>query len=383
MCGIALIISNSENLVDSSLSSFQANLAHRGPDGSNILKEKTNNKYIGFAHTRLSIIDLSSSGNQPMVDTNCGNIIVFNGEIYNYSNLRKQIEELGEVFHSNSDTEVLLKGYKHWGIQELLNKIRGMYAFCLYDKGLNEIFAVRDPLGIKPLYYAYDGNNFVCSSEIKPIISLGIFSDKILTSSIDSFLSYGSVQPPNTIYESVKTLLPASMMNFRLEEKFNLSISSFWNWNEHVNKDINSIKNISSALDESIDRHLVSDVPVGVLLSGGYDSSAIALLASRMSNRQLDSYTLSFADNKEMSENINAKEIADYCGIENHSLIISNQDIIDSFDEFFVSMDQPSDDGFNVFIISRLLKQYGNKVFLHWEELIIWRVSSLKIFLKQ
>ena len=141
---------------------------------------------------------------------------------------------------------------------------------------------------------------------------------------------------------------------FQVRGKFNLSISSFWNWNEHVNKDINSIKNISSALDESIDRHLVSDVPVGVLLSGGYDSSAIALLASRMSNRQLDSYTLSFADNKEMSENINAKEIADYCGIENHSLIISNQDIIDSFDEFFVSMDQPSDDGFNVFIISRL-----------------------------
>ena len=158
-------------------------------------------------------------------------------------------------------------------------------------------------------------------------------------------------------------------MNFKLRKI--QSVNFFiWNWNEHVNKDINSIKNISSALDESIDRHLVSDVPVGVLLSGGYDSSAIALLASRMSNRQLDSYTLSFADNKEMSENINAKEIADYCGIENHSLIISNQDIIDSFDEFFVSMDQPSDDGFNVFIISRLLKQYGNKVFLHgWEEM--------------
>lgn len=365
MCGIALIISNSDAVVNSSLDSFQVGLAHRGPDGSSALKEKVNSTFIGFAHTRLSIIDLSSSGNQPMIDPLNGNVIIFNGEIYNYLDLKEDLIESGEVFESNSDTEVLLKGFKLWGIKKLLHKARGMYGFCLYDKEHNEIFIIRDPLGIKPLYYAYDGDNFVCASEIKSIISLNIFSNKILRSSIDSYLAYGSVQPPNTIYESVKILLPGHMLQFKVSSEINIFPNLYWEWDEHTNKEDISIDNISSALDTSVSRHLVSDVPVGVLLSGGYDSTAIALLASQLSSNSVCSYTLSFADNKGMSENINARKIANFCGIQNESLIVSNQDIIDSFDNFFISMDQPSDDGFNVFIISRMLKQYGNKVFLH------------------
>ncbi len=365
MCGIALILSNSEGLVDSSLDSFQTGLAHRGPDGSSTLKEKINNTFIGFAHTRLSIIDLSSSGDQPMVDSLNGNVIIFNGEIYNYLDLKEDLIKSGEVFESNSDTEVLLKGYKLWGIKKLLYKTRGMFGFCLYDKEHNEIFIIRDPLGIKPLYYAYDGSNFVCASEVKSIISLNIFSNKILRSSIDSYLAYGSVQPPNTIYESVKILLPGHMLQFKVSSEINISPYSYWEWDGYINKENISIDNISSALDTSVSRHLVSDVPVGVLLSGGYDSTAIALLASQLTSNSICSYTLSFADNKAMSENINAKKIADFCGIQNEALIVSNQDIIESFDSFFISMDQPSDDGFNVFIISKMLKQFGNKVFLH------------------
>ena len=362
MCGYAVVISKSSNVVSSALKSFDNHLSHRGPDDSGEMQVQVGNKYIGFGHRRLSILDLTSKGKQPIQDSTSGNIIVFNGEIYNFISLKDSLKSLGETFNSNSDTEVILKGYKVWGVKKLLKKINGMFSFCIWDNNLKELIIVRDPLGIKPLYFHNHNGTFICASEVKSIINSGLVSDALDIQSIDSFLAYGSVQPPKTIYADVNSLMPGHIIRYSLLSD-HIDIKRYWAWDTN-DSDIH-LDDISNAFEKSIKRNLVSDVPIGILLSGGYDSTAMALLASRYSSQEVNSYTLAFSDNKAYSENINAKKIADFCGIDHSSIYIESSDIESSFPDYFRAMDQPSEDGFNVYLISKFLKETGKKVFLH------------------
>ena len=362
MCGYAVVISKSPNVVNTALKTFDKNLSHRGPDDCGDSVIQAENKYIGFAHRRLSILDLSSNGKQPMLDGVSENIIVFNGEIYNFSLLQNELKSLGETFNSNSDTEILLKGYRAWGIKELLKKINGMFSFCIWDSSLRQLIIVRDPLGIKPLYFFNNEETFICASEVKSIINSGIVSNTIDIQSIDSFLAYGSIQPPRTIYADVECLIPGHIIRYTLESN-HIDIKRYWSWS---NDDFEvGIDDISNSFEKSIKRNLVSDVPLGILLSGGYDSTAMAFLASKYSKQEVNSYTLAFSDNKSYSENINAKKIADFCGISHMTINISSKDIESSFSDYFDAMDQPSEDGLNVYLISKFLKETGKKVFLH------------------
>lgn len=362
MCGYAVVISKSSNVVNAALKTFDKNLSHRGPDDFGDTIIQADNKYIGFAHRRLSILDLSSNGKQPMLDSVSANIIVFNGEIYNFSLLQNELKSLGETFNSNSDTEILLKGYRVWGIEKLLKKINGMFSFCIWDNSLRQLIIVRDPLGIKPLYFFNDEDTFICASEVKSIINSRIVSNTLDVQSIDSFLAYGSIQPPRTIYADVESLIPGHIIRYTLESN-NINIKRYWSWsNDDFEADIDDI---SDSFEKSIKRNLVSDVPLGILLSGGYDSTAMAFLASKYSKQEVNSYTLAFSDNKSYSENINAKKIADFCGIRHKTINISLKDIESSFSDYFDAMDQPSEDGLNVYLISKFLKETGKKVFLH------------------
>ena len=362
MCGYSVIVSKSSNAVSSAINSFDSNLSHRGPDDSGKIIIGAGNKYIGFGHRRLSILDLSARGNQPMQEGTSGNIIVFNGEIYNFKSLQDSLRSSGETFNSNSDTEVILKGYRLWGIEKLLKKINGMFSFCIWDNKLNELVIIRDPLGIKPLYFHNHNGTFVCASEVKSIIKSGLVSNEIDIQSIDSFLAYGSVQPPRTIYTDIKSLMPGHIIRYSLERDY-IDIKRYWSWN--VDDAEITLDDISKAFENSIKRNLVSDVPIGILLSGGYDSTAMALLASRFSKQEVNSYTLAFSNNKAYSENISAKKIADFCGIAHSTINISSEDIESLFSNYFTSMDQPSEDGLNVYLISKFLRKTGKKVFLH------------------
>ena len=209
MCGIGVIIDDSPKRVRGTLLTFLETQAHRGPDdaGEQVLTTMSGTT-IGFAHRRLSIIDLSASGHQPMIDEQ-GNVIVYNGEIYNHREIADELRRKGEHFLSTSDTEVLLRAYSYYGTEELLNKLRGMFAFALWDAKKQKLLVARDPMGIKPLYYTGEnGGYFACASEAKALVGAGLVDGTIDRRGLDSFLAYGSVTAPLTIWRGVSALMP-------------------------------------------------------------------------------------------------------------------------------------------------------------------------------
>lgn len=363
MCGIGLVLNASEPRVIQVLAAFNGALAHRGPDdeGSLILETKAG-LTLGFSHRRLSILDLSSAGHQPMIDHSSGNVIVFNGEIYNHQELAMELTLRGHRFVSSSDTEVLLAAYKYFGSAEFLQRLRGMFAFAIWDAQQQRILIARDPCGIKPLYYSVRRGVFACASEAKAIVKAGIVDGSIDAKALDSFLAFGSVQAPLCIYEGVHCLLPGHMMWVNSEGDAGQQ-ESFWDW--HIGSVDGGQQAISSSLSESMKRHLVSDVPVGVLLSGGFDSTAIATLATQESKFPIQSFTLNFPEVPEMSEGSRAAAIARRLGSEHHQVELTQASLIKDLPNFFQAMDQPSDDGLNIYLISKAVAGHGLKTCMH------------------
>lgn len=362
MCGIGVVLGENEEQVNQSSYLLKKQLIHRGPDtdATKVVRTHLGN-YLGFAHTRLSILDLSQQGNQPMVDNSSGNILVFNGEIYNYLEIRRELINLGEKFNSNTDTEVILIGCKVFGFKKLLSKLKGMYAFAWWDESKQKLKVARDPLGIKSLYYFRGKQGFVLTSELKALRNLGMISNALSDEAIDSFLSYGSVQPPNTIYKDVYALLPGHSIEITPENR-RVEQLQFYDLQDTTKNNSLSIK---SALKNSIQRHLISDVPLGVMLSGGYDSTAIASLASQLSQEELTAFTLNFPEVVSNSETNNAINIAKHLKLDHRILDISKQDINNILPDYFRAMDQPSDDGLNIFVISKKIQELSIKACLH------------------
>ena len=362
MCGIAVVIGKDRNKVFNISELLKLSLAHRGPDADGVkVLETSIGSYLGFAHTRLSILDLSSHGNQPMLDSNTGNVIVFNGEIYNYMEIRDELLSMGEVFNSSSDTEVILKGCNRFGFEKLLSKLRGMFAFAWWDINTQILHIARDPLGIKPLYFHSTSSSFALSSELKALCSSGIIDQTLSINSVDSYLSLGSVQPPNTIYSNVYSLMPGHYITVTgdgrvASQKPYCCLSDTFEENDI---------DIRTALENSIKRHLVSDVPLGIMLSGGYDSTALACIAKKHSQDPLSAFTMNFPEIAQNSEIHNAKKIADYLNLNHKVLDIYKEDVFNSFESYFKAMDQPSDDGLNIFLISKKIRQHDIKACLH------------------
>lgn len=342
---------------------------HRGPDdhGVEVVCEADAERMsVIFGSSRLAILDLSKAGHQPMHDTTTGNWIVQNGEIYNFVELRSELEAKGERFLSGTDTEVMLLSYKVWG-REAVHRWRGMFACAIWDSARREVVLMRDRLGVKPLYWTTGAEGAVLfSSEVRALLSSGLVDCRIDPEGVSSFLTSGAVRAPATMIRNVRSLRPASCMSISIHGDV-MSGPRYWNL---ARRDVevdecysNAVIKARSLLQDAVEAHLVSDVPVSVFLSGGVDSSAIVALASRVATTQIKTFSVTFQD-PTISEAGYSREVAKKWETEHSEIVLAEQDIRALIEDAVECMDQPSVDGINTFLISRCAKQAGVKVAL-------------------
>jgi asparagine synthase (glutamine-hydrolysing) len=344
MCGILGQVSR--NIDRRGFESDLGQLHHRGPDDFGIYFDEN----IALGHTRLSILDLSSDGHQPMI-SNCENfIIIFNGEIYNFLEIKDTLVKKGYKFNSCTDTEVILYGYIEYK-EKIVNKLNGMFAFSIYDKKEKKLFFARDRSGIKPLYYFKDNNNFSFSSELKAIKKHSPsfnFDAKIL------FLLLGYVPEPFTIYDKI-SMFPAGCYGYYKDNKLRTIQYDEYKYEPKIIKPYAEIvSDIRELLFNSIERHLISDAPVGVFLSGGLDSSVITAVASQYKS-DLQTLSLVFND-KGLNEEYFQDLVADKYSTNHTKLLIDKNIFLSTVDDFLNLMEQPTIDGLNTYFISKVAK---------------------------
>ena len=353
MCGIIGIIGKQALSSNDELKQL---LKHRGPDNVDVLEVDN----AIFVHNRLSVIDLSDAANQPMVSDNGRHIIVFNGEIYNYQTLKKELSGLGCTFKTQSDTEVLLVGYLYWGT-ELLDKLDGMFAFSIWDKKENTLFCARDHVGIKPLFYTLYNESFVYGSELK-VIEQAVPNLEISRSAIVEYLIYNYVPAPKTIFADVCKLEPGSYLKYDLTSH-KCTITQWWSVpkNNYLDIDYNEAKKlVRQKVSEAVQSQLIADVPIGAFLSGGIDSSIIAAeMAQSIANPKV--YTIQYANNDEYDETQFAKIIAKKFGLD-HRILTPDFDqisILDSVNLVLKHTDEPY--GNPTVIMTNILSEAAKK----------------------
>ena len=361
MCGIAGILSAKGMAgCESSLLSMQASLRHRGPDDQGIYVSPK--KLAGLVHTRLSILDLSSAGHQPMQSPDGRYVIVFNGEIYNFRELRAELSAEGVVFNSHTDTEVILKLYERLGVN-CLPRLRGMFAFAVWDEQEESCFFARDPLGIKPLYYGLKSGRLIFASEVRTILKQGDISTELDRAGVFGYLVTGSVPEPKTIFKNIHSLTAG---HYLLYENGRLDDRCYWN-PDFKTLNVSSEEAFSrtrAALVDSVSYHLVSDVPVGIFLSGGLDSSAILALArANEAGAELHTYSIALEDAARNEGGI-AKKTAAFFGAKHTELMLTASIAKELFSKFLTSIDKPTIDGFNTYCVCYLASQCGIKVVL-------------------
>jgi asparagine synthase (glutamine-hydrolysing) len=264
-------------------------MTHRGPDDSGYYV----NNNIGLGHRRLSIIDLSPLGHQPMFNEDGQIVIVYNGEIYNYKEIQGDLIAKGHIFKSNCDTEVIIHAYEEWGY-DCVQKFNGMFAFALWDNREKRMWVVRDRLGIKPLYYYFDDNKFICASEIKAILKTGYVKSELNENVLDAYFSMGYVPGPETMFRYIKKLTPGNYLviqNSRMQQR------QYWDFNEIPERETTleaEIENISLLLEDCVKKRLMSDVPLGAFLSGGLDSSVVVGMMSKAVSDPVNTFTVAY-----------------------------------------------------------------------------------------
>ena len=354
MCGICGIAGFTDNRI---VSLMRDKLVHRGPDDRGIF----NDIGVSLGHTRLSIIDLSEAGHQPMANEDGTIWITFNGEIYNFPDLRKDLENSGHVFKSNTDTEVIIHLYEQYQ-EKCVDFLRGMFAFVIWDKKNNRLFAARDRFGIKPFFYTISKSRFIFASELNTLLATGLIDKKINEQALSEYFQFGSVQAPYSLMEDVFQLLPGHYLIF---ENSRFTIHKYWEINLESplsNKTEAEIsREIREVLDETVRIHMVSDVTIGALLSGGLDSSVIVGLMSRNSNRKIETFSVVFEE-KEYDEREYSRCVAEHFGTEHHEILLKQDDFIAQVPCILNSMDQPSYDLFNSYVISQAIRKSGVKV---------------------
>ena len=357
MCGINGIYSFNEAGRFNSINHAQAtaSLQHRGPDDQGqYIRE-----HISLGHRRLSIIDLSEHGHQPMSDATDQYVIVFNGEIYNYQSLKKDLENRGHRFHSQTDTEVLLNSYIAWG-SGCLSKLNGFFAFAIYDKSAKNLFLARDRYGIKPLYYFYDEDKFIFGSELQAILAYGI--DKQLdNTALFSYLQLNYLPAPFTMVEGVMSLLPGHYIEVA---KKKVQLKAYYDIEEKARYtkqiDYRSARDqIGSLLEQSVCDRLVADVPLGTFLSGGIDSSIITGIAAKH-KENIDSFSIGYADEPFFFFFCYAKEVAEHFGTRHTVFSLNNSDLEQHLDQILNHFDQPFADSSAIptYLLSKLTRQH-------------------------
>lgn len=364
MCGIAAIIGkNSPGTVSQCLESMMKAQAHRGPDGEGVCVKSTSIGTVGLGHRRLAILDLSPLGHQPMENPDTGDVITYNGEIYNFPALRRELESAGYIFHGRSDTEILLRAYEEWGIT-FLDRLRGMFAFALWDAGRQKLLLARDHLGIKPLYYtSLAGNGFLCASEVRAIVASGLIKPEINKQALGGYLAYGSVQEPLTILKGLFLVEAGSWIQVEASGEVE-SKGIYWNIPYPETKwkgaGIQALVNEGrSLLEESVKRHLISDVPLGVFLSSGLDSTAVTGFAQRVAREQVHAFTVSFPDDPKLDESLVARKTAQRLGVSYHEYPVETTTALNWATQWLERLDQPVMDGFNTYLVSKAVHEQG------------------------
>ncbi|MBN2689832.1 MAG: asparagine synthase (glutamine-hydrolyzing) [Gammaproteobacteria bacterium] len=329
MCGIVGIISDVFSDKTSYMKKSLELMRPRGPDASDFWL--SDDKKIALGHRRLSILDLSNHGSQPMISASGRYIIVFNGEIYNFNALKKELIPLGHSFRSSCDTEVILAAIEQWGITTALKKFNGMFAFAVYDKQKRLLFLARDRMGLKPLYYGLSHNSFIFASELKPIKSYPSFDNKLNKKALAGYFQYGYVPSPYSIYENIYKLAPGSLLTFSLNSNIEQKpkIERYWNIPTNISSTKTSEQDLMARLEQllydSIKLRLISDVPIGTLLSGGIDSSLITAIAQNISSKPVNSFSIGYEENS-YDESEHAAKIAQYLGTKHTTLRVSPEE---------------------------------------------------------
>ena len=370
MCGIAGLIADKERVVRQALTPMVSAQKHRGPDDEGQTIEPFGHGFIGLGFRRLSIIDLSAAGHQPMIHPQTGDQIVFNGEIYNFLELRSELEKAGEVFFGRCDTEVLLRALTRWGV-DALKRIEGMYALAFLNKRENRLVLARDPVGIKPLYVAEAtvpdcGKTLLFASEMRALLASGLVERKLDIRGVATLLAYGVTQQPETIFRRIRSVMPGTYEEYVFHctpgEPYKACgpARSFWSF-PRADRSITpsqAAEAVRVTLDAAIQRHKVADVPVGVFLSSGLDSTIIAGLTAKHTPR-LRSFTVSLADHPDISEHAIAADTARLLGLEHTAIDLGDTEALRSARGWLDSLDRPSVDGLNVYVISKVVRAHG------------------------
>lgn len=324
MCGITGIVNRRANVDQRQLTTMTNKISHRGPNAEGLFVNK--NKTCGLGHRRLSILDLSDAANQPM-HSKCGNYtLVYNGELYNFKEIKETLENDGVSFSTASDTEVILESFIKWG-PKCVNHFNGMFAFAIWNEEKEELFIFRDRLGIKPLYYAWDEKTLYFASELKaiaPFVNKEDWDEK----AIQHYFRLGYIPAPHTIYRSVRKLEEGSYIQLN---KSDFLIKKYWELEENIQKEMISNENDAKVqyydlLKSSVEMRLQSDVPFGVFLSGGIDSSTVAAVAQSVSEEPISTFSIGFEE-ASFSESEYAKKVANHLGTKHYEFILSHKDI--------------------------------------------------------
>ncbi len=357
MCGFVGIASKVPLRGVDKLLTMRDTMIHRGPDDAGVFLSQDG--CIGLAHRRLAIIDLSPGGHQPMTDISGEITIVFNGEIYNYQELRRELELLGHHFRTVSDTEVLIEAYHAWG-KDCLTHLNGMFSFCLCDQKSKRLFLARDRAGEKPLYYEYGNGRFVFASELKALMADPEQPRRLDLSGFEFYLTYGHIPGSYCILKDVHKLPPAHAMTV----DFNLSELKVWQyWHvpppnyDNASTDL-LLDELEEVLRDGVKRQLVADVPVGVLLSGGIDSSLVTALAAQTSSMPVRTFTITFPGHGPYNEAPYARIVADHFGTQ-HTELVAEPASVELLPKLARQYDEPMCDSSMVptYLVSNLIKQ--------------------------
>lgn len=369
MCGLAGIVGRVGDSNRAALRRMTDAMAHRGPDGEGIWLSQPDERGWGamLGHRRLSILDLSTAASQPMLDPDRGDVVVLNGEIYNYRDIRRSLEAQGHALWSTGDTAALLRHISLKGF-DAVKDLRGMFAFALWDPRSQQLLLARDALGIKPLYLARNPDpsgdwSFAFASEVRALLKSGLLRQPHLNAdAVASVIWNGFTVAPDTIVEGVESLLPGEMRVFAQSGQ-ELKRARYWTQADLPRGGSNTERDVAAALEDSVRRHLASDVPLGVFLSGGIDSSAVANVAQRVADEPVHSFTLAFAE-QDRNEGDIARAVSQAIGTHHHEILLRQEDFLDQLDPAIASLDQPSFDGLNTFFMSHAVAKAGFKVAL-------------------
>ncbi len=361
MCGIAGYVTglNKPDLQDDLCRAIHS-IRHRGPDGDGVWSD--DNGRVGLGHRRLSIIDLSDAGTQPMQSTNGQVILVYNGEVYNFLQLRRELENKGYQFKSQTDTEVIINAYLEWGI-ECFSLFVGMFAFAIWDQRKRKIFLVRDRIGIKPLYYYFHNDTLLFASELKAIMSFKLFPRQVDEDALSLFLHYQYIPAPHTIFNNTYKLLPGSYLTF---DGNRLSRHIFWSIPKGTDveqftddeDETTTVEQLDTLLTQAVSDRLVSDVPLGALLSGGIDSSLVTALMQKVSDSPIQTFSIGFGESQ-YNESHYAKIVSSHLGTIHNELYLEPNQILSHISSLPDIFDEPFADSsaLPTYLVSQLTKK--------------------------